>query len=123
MTANPHTPHLLAVGSYDATVQTYDTRFPRTPLNTVEVGGGVWRVRWHPSPARSDDALVACMHDGFKVVHFGTQNAEGDAVVRRFDEHTSLAYGAAWGQAGENDGETVIASCSFYDHLLKIWKA
>ncbi len=41
------------------------------PLTEVDVGGGAWRIKWHPSSARKHDLLVASMHDGFKVVRFG----------------------------------------------------
>lgn len=106
------------------------------PLTQADVGGGAWRVKWHPSPARKNDLLVACMHDGFKVVKFDFGlNAEGaDAmlpasdlpweVVKRFDEHISLAYGVDWSFAGEKSGNgTLVASCSFYDHTLHLWRA
>lgn len=116
---SPHTEHLLAVGSYDSTLQLYDIRSPRTALGTADVGGGVWRAKWHPSPARKDDVLVACMHDGFKLIRF----SDGE-VVQRFDEHTSLAYGADWARgSAHSSGRTRVASCSFYDHTLKIWEA
>ncbi|KAG5221894.1 WD-40 repeat-containing protein [Salix suchowensis] len=56
--------------SYDTSVRLYDSRKAVAPVGTADVGGGVWRVKWHPSPLRADDLLVACMHDGFKVLHF-----------------------------------------------------
>ncbi|EJD47777.1 WD40 repeat-like protein [Auricularia subglabra TFB-10046 SS5] len=116
---SPHTEHLLAVGSYDSTLQLYDIRSPRTALSTAGVGGGVWRAKWHPSAARKDDILVACMHDGFKLVRL-----PGGDVVQGFDEHLSFAYGADWARGPGNDTDkTRVASCSFYDHTLKIWEA
>lgn len=94
------------------------------PVTQVDVGGGAWRVKWHPSASRKDDLLVACMHDGFKIVHFTTETDAtglgGGKIVNRFDSHASLAYGADWSFA-ENGRETVIASCSFYDHSLHLW--
>ncbi|KAI0724560.1 WD-40 repeat-containing protein [Cerioporus squamosus] len=132
--SHPHIEHILAVGSYDNTVRLFDTRNPLVPLTEVDVGGGAWRVKWHPSPTRKNDLLVACMHDGFKVVrfHFGSGDiAEGFSlaaskpweVVKRFDQHTSLAYGADWSFAQNEDGDrTLVASCSFYDHTLHLWR-
>ncbi|OSX67573.1 hypothetical protein POSPLADRAFT_1042785 [Postia placenta MAD-698-R-SB12] len=135
--SNPHIEHIIAVGSYDNTVRLFDARKPLTPLTQAEVGGGAWRVKWHPSPTRQNDLLVACMHDGFKVVRFnfnGTGNVDLAAyngahpqqweITARFDEHESLAYGVDWSYAGEGGAEddTLIASCSFYDHALQLWR-
>ncbi|KAI0669892.1 WD-40 repeat-containing protein [Trametes maxima] len=133
--SHPHMEHVLAVGSYDSTVRIFDTRKPLTPLTEANVGGGVWRVKWHPSAARKDDLLVACMHDGFKVVRFDFGSIEGDysatlrnskepwEIVKRFDEHTSLAYGVDWSFAGDKGGDgTLVASCSFYDHTMHVWR-
>ncbi|KAJ7169893.1 WD40-repeat-containing domain protein [Mycena filopes] len=119
--SHPHVENLLAVGSYDNTVRLFDKRKPLVPVTQVDVGGGAWRVKWHPSPSRENDLLVACMHDGFKVVRFaqtGESLANGE-VIQRFDVHTSLAYGADWSFASETN--TLIASCSFYDHSLHMW--
>ncbi|CAG8702146.1 15577_t:CDS:1, partial [Acaulospora colombiana] len=94
--------------------------------------GGAWRVKWHPFVERKYDLLVACMHDGFKVVRFssgafgsssGVQvNDETSSIAQRFDKHTSLAYGVDWCYTGQLHNEKMlIASCSFYDHSLKTW--
>ncbi|CCL98958.1 uncharacterized protein FIBRA_00966 [Fibroporia radiculosa] len=133
--SHPYIEHLIAVGSYDSTVRLFDTRKPLTPLTQAEVGGGVWRVKWHPTAQRQNDLLVACMHDGFKIVRFNLDGAgntgfapQGDAqvpqwqITKRFDEHTSLAYGVDWSFGGAKDGTTLVASCSFYDHTLHWWK-
>lgn len=73
------------------------------------------------------------MHDGFKVVDLSERLVEGrdwdllqpeDAVVAtRFDEHGSLAYGVDWCRAKDADGSTIVASCSFYDHQMHLWRA
>ncbi|KAJ7487605.1 WD40-repeat-containing domain protein [Mycena galericulata] len=115
--SHPHGEHEFAVGSYDNTVRLFDKRKPLVPVTQVDVGGGAWRVKWHPSPSRKNELLVASMHDGFKVVRFAFGD---DGSVKRFDSHTSLAYGADW-SFSETEGETLIASCSFYDHSLHLW--
>jgi len=118
--SNPHAEHIVAVGSYDSTVNLFDLRSSRQPLTTCNVGGGAWRIKWHPSPERKSDALVACMHDGFKVVRFNDlSNAE---VTKRWDAHGSLAYGVDWSHWERGD-QTIVASCSFYDHSLQLWEA
>ncbi|KAJ4486148.1 WD40-repeat-containing domain protein [Lentinula aciculospora] len=131
--SHPYIEHLLAVGSYDSSVRLFDVRKP-VPLSQTDVGGGAWRVKWHPSATRKSDLLVACMHDGFKILRFDelateTKNLEdmqllssSATVIQRFDEHQSLAYGVDWSFApSSNDKKTAIASCSFYDHNLRFW--
>ncbi|CAG7847072.1 Diphthine methyltransferase; AltName: Full=Diphthamide biosynthesis protein 7; Short=DPH7; AltName: Full=WD repeat-containing protein 85 [Serendipita indica DSM 11827] len=126
--AHPHVENYVAVGSYDEQVRLFDVRKPAKPVTTVHVGGGAWRVKWHPSPTRKTDLLIACMHDGFKVVRFtdacfGSSSSEGVCeVITRFDKHTSLAYGVDWQHYGKGE-ETLVASCSFYDCSLMTWKA
>ncbi|KAI0689612.1 WD-40 repeat-containing protein [Cytidiella melzeri] len=129
---HPYVEHLLAVGSYDDKVRLFDARRPLVPLTEVNVGGGAWRVKWHPSPERKEDLLVACMHDGCKVLQFGDTtgakpSAFNNVVTRRFDEHNSMAYGADWSyahsKAGKTSRDSLIASCSFYDHALYLWQA
>jgi len=120
--SNPHIEHLLAVGSYDNKVKLFDTRNPFIPVTEIDVGGGAWRVKWHPCFTRKNDLLVACMHDGFKVISFmlDHDNIHGE-IVKRFDTHESLAYGADWSFSLQEDGKTLIATCSFYDHKLHLW--
>lgn len=82
-------------------------------------------MKWHPSAHRKHDLLVACMHDGFKIVRFDGQVStqlclgSGD-IVQHFDEHNSLAYGVDW-SFDPSGHDTLIASCSFYDHTLRLW--
>lgn len=107
--------------SYDNSVYIFDTRKPLVPIIRGDVGGGAWRVKWHPSPSRKDDLLVAGMHDGFKVVKAQGEDVAWE-IVKRFDEHKSLAYGVDWSFApSDGNDQTQIASCSFYDHALHIW--
>ena len=74
------------------------------------------------------------MHEGFKIVRFhdiGDQSSLlSDAIggkweiIKKHDEHSSLAYGADWSYTSLQDqsGETLIASASFYDHALHLWR-
>ena len=105
---------------------------PARPLSETHVGAGVWRVKWHPHDPTT--LLVACMHDGFKVLKLdqlgqqdvGAAQLRGSQmqVVTRFDEHASLAYGCDWDRGSEDeqpqDGRRVY-SCSFYDATMHIW--
>lgn len=146
--SHPHVQHLLAVGryrillhpavriilihciSYDSTVRIFDVRQLGSPVAQANVGGGAWRVKWHPDETRKEDLLVACMHDGFKVVRFGPITDGGRVfsgepeVVKRRDDHESMAYGADWSHAPPlANGETLIGGCSFYDHKMSLWSA
>lgn len=108
--------HLLASGSYDEVVNVWDTRKMSSPKSSVSVGGGVWRLKWEPNGKNL--LLAACMHNGFHVL----ENSPSEInVIASFMEHKSLAYGADWlsGKTGTNH---VIASASFYDHLLCLWE-
>jgi diphthamide biosynthesis protein 7 len=66
------------------------------------------------------------MHDGFKVVRFDSGlpvvAGGGFEVLHRFDEHESLAYGVDWSFVSGGDDTSLIASCSFYDHTLHLWR-
>ncbi|EDR15594.1 uncharacterized protein LACBIDRAFT_228424 [Laccaria bicolor S238N-H82] len=122
--SHPLVEHLIAVGSYNDTVRLFDVRKPLIPVSEANVGGGAWRVKWHPSLNRKHDLLVACMHDGCKVIHFNHEDFSGGSLSRRFDDHDSMAYGVDWSY-GPNlaTGESIIGSCSFYDHKLQLWTA
>ncbi|KAF5374769.1 hypothetical protein D9758_000260 [Tetrapyrgos nigripes] len=85
--SHPYMEHILAVGSYDSSVRIFDTRKSFDPLTQIDAGGGVWRVKWHPSASRKHDLLLACMLDGFKVMHFDemdaqTQQCKGESWAR-----------------------------------------
>ncbi|KAF9481426.1 WD40 repeat-like protein [Pholiota conissans] len=130
--SHPYIEHLLAVGSYDNTVKLFDTRKLSTVMTEADVGGGAWRIKWCPSFERKSDLLVASMHDGFKVMRFGSNNENSDwssfsgasEIVNRNDEHESMAYGADWCYGGQlANGKSIVGGCSFYDHKIYIWSA
>ena len=98
-------------GCYDEVVRRWDVRNMRSQVQDLRVGGGVWRIRQRPA---GRELLVAAMHDGFKLV-----DMTGEGVVGEYREHQSLAYGADWCHL--ESGRDIVASCSFYDHLMNIW--
>ena len=70
------------------------------------------------------------MHDGFKIVRFSSDvlasvsNAEvlDWNITKTFDKHDSLAYGVDWSRRWKpSTEESIIASCSFYDHTMYTW--
>ena len=122
--SSPLLEHVFASGSYDEQVHIWDSRSVRQPLTSCDVGGGVWRLKWHP---REDQYLLAaCCHSGFHVLKFATKSQDKAKVVASYTEHESLAYGAAWGRCASGDSvgglHEVMATCSFYDHRLDLWE-
>ena len=121
--SSPLLEHVFTSGSYDEQVYIWDSRSPREPLTSCNVGGGVWRLKWHPQKA--DYLLAACCHSGFHVLKFDTESLGNAKVVASYISHESLAYGADWGRCSSGDDgglHEVIATCSFYDHRLDLWE-
>ena len=93
----------------------------KTPSSSLGMGGGIWRIRQIPSNKHDQSSYsgliaTACMHDGFKIV-----DIEKIKVVTNYSEHESLAYGIDL-KCAKDSNEIMMATCSFYDHLLIIWK-
>lgn len=116
--------NILLTGSYDEFLRVWDVRSTSRPVceKSLCLGGGVWRIKHHP--CKSNLVLTACMHNGFAIVRI----EDGDIqVVESYCKHESLAYGADW-QRGEMSAQgmqrqgLLVATCSFYDRLLRIWK-
>ncbi|XP_064478816.1 diphthine methyltransferase-like isoform X2 [Ornithodoros turicata] len=115
--AHPRSQYLLASGSYDETIFFWDTRSMRSPLDDVSVGGGVWRLKWHPD--RDELLAVAAMHGGAGVVRYNMQGAKN---IAKFTKHESMVYGIDWASKSVPDEtQYAIASCSFYDCALHLW--
>lgn len=115
----------LLSGGYDDTLRLWDTRSMRSCLSELPCGGGVWRIK----PCVADKGgsvkfLLACMYDGFKVATLDKTDAFG--IEATYDEHESLAYGAAWlacdAVSEDSPGsKTMCLTGSFYDHSLRLW--
>ncbi|XP_078445290.1 transducin/WD40 repeat-like superfamily protein isoform X2 [Wolffia australiana] len=111
--------HQLLTGSYDEFLRVWDLRALSRPVCRVSLGlgGGVWRVK--PNKEVPGLVLAACMHNGFAIVEVSED--KGAVVVETCAKHGSLAYGADWKRKGSNEG-LVVATCSFYDRLVRVWK-
>jgi len=102
----------IFTGSYDEHVRVFDTRMTKTPVAVCHVGGGAWRLRWHPSDSKR--LLVAAMHTGAAELQIG--DAFVPTITQQFIQHTSMVYDVSWCV-----GNSLAASCSFYDRLLCVW--
>ncbi|KAL3512804.1 hypothetical protein ACH5RR_025521 [Cinchona calisaya] len=122
ITKSPNDPNILLTGSYDEYLRIWDIRSISKPINesSICLGGGVWRIKHHPSIPGL--LLTACMHNGFAVVKTTGDKAE---LVETYEKHGSLAYGADWQRgrvyADDKRKNTAVATCSFYDRLLRVW--
>ncbi len=101
------------------------TVFTCPPLvhTKANLGGGVWRLRWHPRD--SELLLAACMYNGVAIVRMSPPWSHPTSleVVTAYHEHQSIAYGADWHQQPEDlpGGSDLVATCSFYDRSLHVW--
>lgn len=145
ISSHPGRDYIFAVGSYDEFVRVYDHRKLDQPVMKVGVGGGVWRIKWHPScwddnteqpspPAKrnhekKERLLIAAMHggccaidipglDNYDCEYDGSLSADDIKVLSEFTAHQSMAYGADWVCFSAHDG---AASCSFYDQKAFLW--
>ena len=107
--------HELWTGGYDDMVRVWDVRAMKEAMCEVGVGGGVWRIKFHP---RKNLVLVAAMYDGFKVVE---RSGDELRVVCDYQEHESLAYGACWLPGLDRAGTATALTGSFYDCSVRLW--
>ncbi|MFS7992116.1 putative transcription factor WD40-like family [Helianthus anomalus] len=81
---------------------------------------GVWRIKNHSVVPRL--ILAACMHNGFAIVKVDGNEVK---VVETYNKHDSPAYGVDWYRGSirdlDNKEKTIVATCSFYDKLLRVW--
>jgi hypothetical protein len=100
----------------------------KQPVTTLPMGGGVWRIRQlnrkifdeKDDSAAAELLAVAAMHNGFHIVNTTKQ----EIIASYTEEHQSLAYGIDMKTNEEDllqDEPLWISTCSFYDHMLKLW--
>ncbi|KNZ46765.1 hypothetical protein VP01_697g4 [Puccinia sorghi] len=104
--------------SYDGHVRLFDGRNMGTSVAKEDVGGGVWRLKWHPE--LPDRLLLACMHAGFLVLDFPLPPLPAK-VVSHVSHLASLAYGVDWSSSSNSGHSSLLAGCSFYDKTIHLW--
>ena len=108
-------------GGYDDSVRVWDCRHMKRALLVKNLGGGVWRLKFHEE--RPNLVLAACMYDGFKVLEMN-QSSDSLLLKSEYREHKSIAYGAAWLPDTCNTEQDPLAlTASFYDKSLQLWRA
>lgn len=87
----------------------------------MKTPGTLWRLKW--DPFSSNFLLAACMLGGAHVID--VKNIENPEIVDSYYEHKNITYGSDWCHLSQKDvkrfncsGNTIIGTCSFYDHLL-----
>ncbi|XP_033177917.1 diphthine methyltransferase [Bombus impatiens] len=80
---------LLSSGSYDEILRLWDTRNLKQPISNINLGGGIWRLKWDPFKWKY--LFAACMYSGFRIVD--CENTEIPSVIGEYNEHESIAYG------------------------------
>ena len=146
--------HIIATGGYDEHICVWDLRRMggrAQPVCKRNVGGGVWRLKWHPSPARSSLLLAACMRGHIQILNIdGLGNSDGAgarggagggdssaglpthaaharrAVWYKGHESEALSYGVDWcylPQFSQPRDPVLVGSCSFYDQSFHLWGA
>ena len=113
---------ILATGSYDEHIRVWDVRWPAVPTMTADTraGGGVWRLAWRDAETPRT-LLAACMHASFVVARVAGGSV---SITETYTKHggDNLAYGAAWWVGGAADGGELIATASFYDSTVHVWR-
>jgi diphthine methyl ester acylhydrolase len=114
-----YTANEILCSSYDERIYVLDKRNMKKSLKqSSKLGGGVWKMKLHPT---KNLLLCACMHIGVHLVDTTDLNSK-----LLYEDHglNNLAYGCDWKKAkheNENKGHDIIATCSFYNHNLRLW--
>nr|XP_018909587.1 PREDICTED: diphthine methyltransferase homolog [Bemisia tabaci] len=123
---NPISNQYLASGSYDELLRVWDVRKMKHPINSINLGGGIWRIKWDPE--RGVNLATACMYNNF---HLVADHGDKLEVVTSFRENSSIAYGIDFCYYGKEEMKRkfnfdtnfryyLLAMCSFYDHKMFI---
>ncbi|KAJ8911653.1 hypothetical protein NQ315_005999 [Exocentrus adspersus] len=116
--------NILVSGSYDENIRLWDIRNIKNEVNSSHMPGPVWRVKWNPF--YENYLLAVCMMGGVHILDVEYSKID---IIGSYHEHKSISYGADWSYLDSECGEKnaskrsgIIATCSFYDHLLCVSK-
>eukprot|EP00917_Polyrhabdina_sp_WS-2016_P016702 GHVP01036138.1.p1 GENE.GHVP01036138.1~~GHVP01036138.1.p1 ORF type:complete len:345 (-),score=48.22 GHVP01036138.1:729-1742(-) len=104
-------------GSYDETVAIWDIRNIKTPLTTILLNGGIWRIK---KTKKENTFVCSLSHDGAEVIKLEDVEVTKMATYNSIGTeepfpHKSMIYDSI------SISEDVFVSCSFYDSLFSTW--
>jgi len=109
----PHSENLVLTGSYDNCVRLFDYRNLRSPISSLDLDGGVWRILPRPG-CEMKSFLACCMQSGARTFVLKYESTLERAEVFEPEENRRLIYGGSW------QNEKLAALCSFYEKSLYI---
>ncbi|CDO95639.1 unnamed protein product [Kluyveromyces dobzhanskii CBS 2104] len=121
-------PTSLITGSYDDHIRSFDLRmltetsiYPGSNVPVVNnwednLEGGVWRFSEAPDNdgGSNNKLMVCCMYNGANIVNVKDDEFVTEQFIK--EGHDSMCYGGDW-------SKNVIATCSFYDKSLQLWRS
>ncbi|KAK7003647.1 diphthine methyltransferase [Biomphalaria glabrata] len=117
--SHPVNEHIVATGSYDENLIIWDNRQWKEPLDSIALGGGIWRIKWDPFFGTS--ILTATMYNGAHIIDCREIGKNTLSISVEYQDH-NLAYGADWCRLKTEGKTAIVSTCSFYDHSLHLWK-
>ncbi|KAH8741725.1 WD domain protein [Cryptosporidium ryanae] len=123
--------HLFWSGSYDETLSLWDIRNFSTPIEKVNVCGGVWRIS-NLNYANNHFVGLALCYFGFKYYNINSKNdfyyfKEAISLPNESENvdsirHKSIVYGldSLYNHNCQGPNSVLSATCSFYDNTVII---
>jgi len=117
---------ILFSGSYDENLRILDTRNMISPLQELQLNGGVWNVEQHSLGIGRKYLIAACMYGGWSLLSYNVSSSPVSLEVSLcYDEQgPGLTYGvtAIVDKANDDSQPLIVASSTFNDHGLSIHK-
>lgn len=104
----------LFTGSYDDTVCVWDVRNIKIPTWDLNLGGGVWKVKFNPD--QPSKILCACMYNGWAILKYDSNGGLSCELNKCIEE--KLLYGVDWCP----DNSSYFVCCTFYDNTVRLFK-